>query len=91
MGESITVEKPQGQKPHDVLKGADLASQLPNGRKRMEGIFAVVAQQIAIDLDRAQQAASKEEAIAIFQATYDEYQKNKEAIIDKLDRLVTGG
>lgn len=87
---SIKVSKPDHpHKPHDVLADADKVSMFPNGRPRMQAIFETVSQQIAIGLEQAKAAATKEDAIAVFQATYDEYQKNRVAIIDKLDRLVT--
>lgn len=85
---AIAIKKPEGKLPHDVLDGADKASMLPNGRPRMQAIFEVVSQQIALDLERAKAAGSKEEAIAIFQASYDAYQRDRGAVIDKLDRLV---
>lgn len=86
---SIKVSKPHPGRPHDVLADADKASMAPNGRQRMQAIFETVAQQIALDIEQAKAAASKEEAVATFERTYQEYQANRAAIIDKLDRVVT--
>lgn len=88
-GANIEVQKPHGKDPHDVLGAADRASMFPNGRDRMQAIFETVSQQIAIDIERMKAAESKEDAIAIVEATYQEYQRNRPAIIDKIDRLVT--
>lgn len=88
MSEQINIQKPQGTSPHKVLEDTDRVSKFPNGRMRMVALFETVSQQIAIDIERAKAQDSKEAAIAIFEATYQEYQANKEAIVDKLDRLV---
>jgi hypothetical protein len=81
--------KPSG-KPHDVLAAADQAAKLPNGRPRMNAIFDVVAAQIKADIELAKQQPDKETAIAVFERNYEEYQRNKGAVLDKLDALVRG-
>ena len=81
-------QKPNKPKPHDVLAAADKVSSVPNGRARMIAIFDTVAEQIKTDLQAMKNAATKEDAIAIIQATYDEYQHKKDQVIDKLDRVV---
>lgn len=86
---NIQVKKPKDKEAHDVLGDTDRASLLPNGRQRMVAIFETVSQQIAIDIERAKAASTKEEAIAVFEATYQEYQRNRAAVLDKMDRLVT--
>jgi hypothetical protein len=86
----INIEKPPGAQPHDVLAHADRVSKFPNGRPRMSAIFDTVAGQIRVDIERAKAAATKEEAVAIFEATFNEYQQNRTALLDKLDSLVKG-
>lgn len=86
---NIQVRKPHDKAPHDVLGDADKASMAPNGRQRMQAIFETVSQQIKLDIERARAAASQEEAVAIFETTYNEYMRNRNAVIDKLDRVVT--
>jgi len=78
---------------HDPLDAADKVSMHANGRPRMTAIFDTVASQIKTSLDEADKIAaaggSAQDVIKVFRDTYDEYQKNRMAVLDKLDRVVT--
>lgn len=69
---------------HDVHAAADHIAKHPHGRARYEALFNTVQQQIAADIEKAKQAPTKEEAIAVFERGHKAYSQHKSAVLDKI-------
>jgi hypothetical protein len=78
---------------HDPVAAAEQISLHPNGRQRWIACFDTVAGQIKTSLDEANQivaqGGSGQDVVKVFQDTYDAYQRDRDQVIDKLDRVVT--